>query len=105
LGHTTIFKRKYIHLKLKCINFPPKMVVRPKHVEVNLNKIVNNYCNRLNLGCLSPVARVISYDVGFNPSTPRLYREIIYYLYIYIYIYIYIATCFGRKTIIKLKNM
>jgi hypothetical protein len=27
--------------------------------------------NRLNLGCLHPVARVISYDVGFNPSTHR----------------------------------
>jgi hypothetical protein len=25
----------------------------------------------LNLGCLHPVARVISYDVGFNPSTRR----------------------------------
>jgi hypothetical protein len=25
----------------------------------------------LNLGCLHPVARVISYDVGFNPSTQR----------------------------------
>jgi hypothetical protein len=25
----------------------------------------------LNLGCLHPVARVISYDMGFNPSTQR----------------------------------
>jgi hypothetical protein len=25
----------------------------------------------LNLGCLHPVARVISYDMGFNPSTKR----------------------------------
>jgi hypothetical protein len=24
-----------------------------------------------NLGCLHPVARVISYDMGFNPSTQR----------------------------------
>jgi hypothetical protein len=40
---------------------------------------------------LHPVARVISYDVGFNPSTQRHYRRLIYYLYIYI------ATCFGRK--------
>jgi hypothetical protein len=28
-----------------------------------------------NLGCLHPVARVISYDVGFNPSTQRHYRR------------------------------
>jgi hypothetical protein len=27
-----------------------------------------------NLGCLHPVARVISYDVGFNPFTQRHYR-------------------------------
>jgi hypothetical protein len=26
---------------------------------------------KLNLGCLHPVARVISYDMGFNPSTQR----------------------------------
>jgi hypothetical protein len=49
---------------------------------------------KLNLGCLHPVARVISYDVGFNPSTQRHYRRLIYY--------IYIATCFGRTTIIRL---
>jgi hypothetical protein len=30
-------------------------------------KHANNY--KLNLGCLHPVARVISYDMGFNPST------------------------------------
>jgi hypothetical protein len=30
--------------------------------------------NTLNLGCLLPVARVISDDVGFNPSTQRHYR-------------------------------
>jgi hypothetical protein len=35
----------------------------------------------LNLGCLHPVARVISYDVGFNPSTQRHYRRLIYYYY------------------------
>jgi hypothetical protein len=33
-----------------------------------------NTCS-LNLGCLHPVARVISYDVGFNPSTQRHYRS------------------------------
>jgi hypothetical protein len=26
---------------------------------------------QVNLGCLHPVARVISYDMGFNPSTQR----------------------------------
>jgi hypothetical protein len=31
--------------------------------------VTNSYY--LNLGCLHPVARVISYDVGFNPSTQR----------------------------------
>jgi hypothetical protein len=35
----------------------------------------------LNLGCLHPVARVRSDDVGFYPSTQRHYRRLIYYLY------------------------
>jgi hypothetical protein len=30
-----------------------------------------------NLGCLHAVAHVISYDVGFNPSTQRHYRRLI----------------------------
>jgi hypothetical protein len=29
----------------------------------------------LNLGCLHPVARVISYIMGFIPSTQRYYRR------------------------------
>jgi hypothetical protein len=37
----------------------------------------------INLGCLHPVARVISDDVGFNPSTQHHYRRLIYYLYIF----------------------
>jgi hypothetical protein len=41
----------------------------------------------LNLGCLHPVARVISYDVGFNPSTQRHYRTLIYHLYIHSYMF------------------
>jgi hypothetical protein len=41
----------------------------------------------LNLGCLHPVARVISDDVGFNPSTQRHYRKLIYYLYIHSYMF------------------
>jgi hypothetical protein len=41
----------------------------------------------VNLGCLHPVARVISYDVGFNPSTQRHYRRLIYYLYIHSYMF------------------
>jgi hypothetical protein len=41
----------------------------------------------VNLGCLHPVARAISYDVGFNPSMQRHYRRLIYYVY-YVYIYI-----------------
>jgi hypothetical protein len=41
----------------------------------------------LNLGCLHPVARVISYDVGFNPSTQRHYRRLIYNLYIHGYMF------------------
>jgi hypothetical protein len=36
------------------------------------------------------------YDVGFNPSTQRHYRRLIYY--------IYIATCFGRTTIIRMQT-
>jgi hypothetical protein len=47
---------------------------------------VQLYC-MFNLGCLHPVARVISYDVGFNPSTQRRYRRLIYYLYIHSYMF------------------
>jgi hypothetical protein len=43
--------------------------------------------NEDNLGCLHPVVRVISYDVGFNPSTQRHYRRLIYYLYIHSYMF------------------
>jgi hypothetical protein len=32
------------------------------------NCSIDNVVN-INLGCLHPVARVISYDMGFNPST------------------------------------
>jgi hypothetical protein len=46
-----------------------------------------NAIYRLNLGCLHPVAPVISYDVGFNPSTQRHYRTLIYYLYIHSYMF------------------
>jgi hypothetical protein len=35
---------------------------------------------RFNLGCLHPVARVISYDMGFNPSTRRHSRRLIFLL-------------------------
>jgi hypothetical protein len=62
-------------------------------------RVVLNSLELLNLGCLHPVARVISYDVGSNPSTQRHYRRLIYYLYIHTY------TCFGRTTIITLKNI
>jgi hypothetical protein len=31
------------HVNFRCIYFLMKMVVRPKHVVDNLNKIVNNY--------------------------------------------------------------
>jgi hypothetical protein len=48
-----------------------------------LNKA--NLC--LNLGCLHPVAHVISYDVGFNLSTQRHYRRLIYYLCIHSYMF------------------
>jgi hypothetical protein len=41
----------------------------------------------LDLVCLHPVACVISYDVGFNPSTQRDYRRLIYYLYIHSYMF------------------
>jgi hypothetical protein len=44
----------------------------------------------------SLVNSTYSDDVGFNPST-RHYHRLIYYLYI--------ATCFGRTTMIKLKNI
>jgi hypothetical protein len=36
-------------LNFRCIYFRVKMVVRPKHVADNLNKIVNNYRNRVAL--------------------------------------------------------
>jgi hypothetical protein len=44
---------------------------------------------KLNLGCLHPVARVRSDDVGFNASTQRTrnYRRLIYYLYIHSYMF------------------
>jgi hypothetical protein len=32
--------------------------------------------SKLNLGCLHPVARVRSDDVGFNPSTQRYYHRL-----------------------------
>jgi hypothetical protein len=38
------------------------------------------------------MANTVLYDVGFNPSTQRHYRRLIYYLYIHSYIYIYIYT-------------
>jgi hypothetical protein len=41
----------------------------------------------LNLGCSHPVARVISYDVGFNPSMQRQYCRLLYYLYIHSYMF------------------
>jgi hypothetical protein len=47
--------------------------------------VVEALCCKLNLGCLHPVARVISYGVGFNPSTQRHYRRLIYYLYVHSY--------------------
>jgi hypothetical protein len=31
------------HVNFRCIYFPLKMVVGPKHVEDNFSKIVNNY--------------------------------------------------------------
>jgi hypothetical protein len=51
--------------------------------------LTTNSFYELNLGCFHPVARVRSNYLGFNPSTQRHYRRLIYY----IYIYIYIATC------------
>jgi hypothetical protein len=48
---------------------------------------------------LHPVACVISYDVGFNPSTQRHYRRLIYYLYIHSYTLRYIfQPDDGRRT-------
>jgi hypothetical protein len=57
-----------------CLNL--KQRIRCRHT--NFRK---NHMYILNLGCFHPVARVISYDVGFNPSTQRHYRRLIYYLY------------------------
>jgi hypothetical protein len=42
---------------------------------------------KLNLGCLHPVVCVRSNDVGFNPSTQRPCRRLIYYLYIHSYMF------------------
>jgi hypothetical protein len=58
-----------------------------------LNKDESMYrCNmvavvKCYLGCLHAVARVISYDVGFNPSTQRHNLRLIYYLYIRSYMF------------------
>jgi hypothetical protein len=51
---------------------------RPCYVLIlNLYKETQNeHYTLLNLGCLHPVARVKSYDVGFNPSTQRHYRRL-----------------------------
>jgi hypothetical protein len=38
-----------VHVNFRCIYFRLKMVVRPKHVANNLNKIVKNYWNRVPL--------------------------------------------------------
>jgi hypothetical protein len=37
------------HVNFRCIYFHLKMVVRPKHIADSLNKIVNNYWNRVAL--------------------------------------------------------
>jgi hypothetical protein len=42
---------------------------------------------KLNLGCLHPIVRVRSNDVGFNPSTQHHYCSLIYYLYIHSYMF------------------
>jgi hypothetical protein len=40
------------------------------HIEKKLNRLnMSERSGKLNLQCLHPVARVISYDMGFNPST------------------------------------
>jgi hypothetical protein len=55
--------------------------------------VLGSICDRrmyvffFNQGCLHPVARVRSDDVGFNPSTQRHYRRLIYYLYIHSYMF------------------
>jgi hypothetical protein len=36
-------------INFQCVFFRLKMVVRPKHVVNNLNKIANNYINRVSL--------------------------------------------------------
>jgi hypothetical protein len=41
-----------------------------EYLEDRINELTTNSKNKLNLGCLHPVARVISYDIGFIiPST------------------------------------
>jgi hypothetical protein len=46
-SHEALSQYRYIHLashvNFRCKYFHLKMVVRPKHVADNLNKIVNNY--------------------------------------------------------------
>jgi hypothetical protein len=36
-----------------------------------MSKVQANRLVKFDLGCLHPVARVISFDMGFNPSTQR----------------------------------
>jgi hypothetical protein len=63
------------------------VVNRRAHIPGLASLVVNRRAHipglySLNLGCLHPVARVRSDDVGFYPSMQRHYRMLIYYLYI-----------------------
>jgi hypothetical protein len=48
-GQAEIYIHVYSHVNFECIYFRLKTVVRPKHSADNLNKIVNNYWNRVAL--------------------------------------------------------
>jgi hypothetical protein len=52
-----------------------------------VGRSIGKFSRNLNLGCLHPVARVRTDDVGFNPSTQRHYRRLIYYLYVHSYMF------------------
>jgi hypothetical protein len=55
-----------------------------QHISIDQCRVLVLICSR---SCLAriPPALCSAYDVGFNPSTQRHYRRLIYYLYIHSY--------------------
>jgi hypothetical protein len=58
-------------------------LLQPNHLGMDINSSLQP---RQTLP-LKPAFIALSYDVGFNPSTQRHYRRLIYYLYIHSYMF------------------